>query len=224
MNEKLELLELIQACSTGKLTQLEFIQAFTETTEQQKQRRDRTLKDLKNKGNPFENYIAEQLELLANVSLYRKNLVLNAIPFDEYKTNPEKYQEMLNTPDIIVLWKAKPQIGIECGFRKSYYYNNDLEPPCCTEWNEKHISIPNSDLKAFIERKRKEKLPKYFVFIGKPTNIYAIVKLETWQKQHFINENPSFHDHPEQSVICLKQTPHHTDIEQWMKAVHIPKK
>jgi hypothetical protein len=210
MKEKLEPIELL----------------CYETEQQTVLRRGRTLKDLKTKGSPFENWISEQILSHAKVVLSRRNDWIGDIPPEEYLKARQKYKEMINKPDIIIIWNAESQIILECAYRKQPYWNGSTQPKCrCKEWKKHHISIPQFDLQRYMKTHEEQPNIPHYIIIGDLNKIYAIVKLEEWINHNFEDYNTAFEiagDNPEQSVICLKQTPHDTNLEQWIKKMKMP--
>jgi len=204
-----------------KLNRLDLIRACAKISEDT---RNEIIKDMKTKGDPFEIWVTQQLESLTNAVIFRRNARMGTIPFTEYKNNEDACRKMTDTPDIIIQWNAKPKIALECGSRTQHYFNAYEPPKCeCGDWKNNHISTPQSDLKAYIRRSEEIKLP-YYIAIGKPNKLYAIVSLEEWVKHTFKDHNPYLRNHPHQSVICLKQTPHHTSLKEWIKRVNMPQK
>ena len=211
MSEKLEHLVLILA----------------ETTEEMIQRRERTERDLTTKGILFEKWIKKEIKKHAEVVVNLRNERIDIIPKKEYAKNPEKWNNLLSEPDIIIMWNVEPKIVIEAGSRpKGFYWNPYNDPKCkCETWNKHHVSIPQTDLKRYQKIQAQYPKAQYWVIIGKPNKIFAITQLEEWIKHAFYDYNQAFEDkgdNPEQSVICLKQTPHHNNIETWIKAVGMP--
>jgi len=212
-----------------KLNPFELLKCLAETEEETILRRGRTERDYTSKGKPFEDWICKQIKAHSKeVTINARGNWLSFIPHKDYIKAKKKWAKILSSmSDIGVMWNAEVQIIIEAGYRTQFYYNNDKEPPCkCVGWEKTHVNLPNYDVERFL--KIHEKFPKiqYWIFIGNKNNIFAIVKLEEWLKHSFKDYNTAFKllgDNPEQSVICLKQTPHYESLEEWTsKASGIP--
>jgi hypothetical protein len=210
-----------------KLEPIKLIKCLTETHEELQKRRNRTTTDLEEKGTPFEKWIMQQIKRKATVTIIARNQWLDIIPPKEYEKAKQYYSKTLaSLHDIGIMWNGKLQIIIEAGYREKFYFDPYTLPQCeCSEWkNNNHVSLPKFDVERYTKIHTENPEIPYWIIIGKQNEIFAIVKLEDWTQNTFTDYNESLIDNHEQSVICLKQTPHHTDIEQWMKAVHMPKK
>lgn len=206
-----------------KLDPFELIKCLTETRDELNARRGRTTSDLEKKGTPFEDWIIKQIESKAEVTVNARNRMLGIIPTKEYVKGKKTYAKKLATlSDIVIMWNGRNHVIVEAGYRTSPYFSPN-RPQCeCEDWNNNHVNLPLFDVGRYS--KIHEHFPDipYYIIIGQPQTLFAIVKLEEWVKNAYTDYNGLLPDNHDQSVLCLTKTPHHTDLETWIKEMKMP--
>jgi hypothetical protein len=203
----------------------EIIKCLGETQDELNARRGRTTRDLDAKGTPFEDWIMKQIESKADIVVEARNRLMGNIPLKEYEKAKKTWAKRLSTlQDIIIKWSGRKHIIIEAGYRKSLYFSPN-RPQCeCEEWNDNHVSLPQYDVERYSKiHKRFPNIP-YYIIIGQPQKLFAIVKLEEWIKNAYTDYNNLLPDNQNQSVLCLTKTSHLTDLETWIKEMKMPLK
>lgn len=208
-----------------KLDSFKLVKCLVETYDELHARRGRTTRDLDAKGTPFEDWIIKQIESKAEVTVNARNRMLGIIPPKEYARAKKTYSKKLSKlPDIVIVWSGKIHIIIEAGQRKSPYFSPNTPQCKCEDWNDNHVSLPLYDVGRYSKIHKRFPNTPYYIIIGQQEKLFAIVKLEDWIKNAFTDHNELLPDNQDQSVLCLTKTPHHTDLETWIKEVKMPLK